>query len=133
VPSLRRAIVVLGRVLRLRCPHCGRGAVLGRWAAVRPRCAACGFRYERSDENYFQGAMFFHFLLGGGAFVAFLLAVVLAAWPDVPWDALTWGTPAAMIASMVVLRPFSKVVWLGFDVLMRPATPDELEPPPASD
>jgi hypothetical protein len=59
--------------------------------------------------------------------------VVLAAWPDVPWDALTWGTPAAMIASMVVLRPFSKVVWLGFDVLMRPATPDELEPPPASD
>lgn len=128
VPTLGRALVLLGRVMRLRCPHCGRGPVLTWKAAVRERCASCGFRYERSEENYFQGAMFFHFLLGGGLFIAILFAIVMTSLPDVPWDALTYGAPLAMVLSLVVLRPFSKVVWLGFDVLLRPVTPDELLP-----
>jgi uncharacterized protein (DUF983 family) len=94
---------------------------------VRDRCPACNFRYERSDENYFQGAMFLHFLLGGFTFGASLLAVLMLSWPTVPWDGLTFGAPVAFLLFMIVLYPVSKVVWLTVDVMVRPVMPAELE------
>jgi hypothetical protein len=63
LPSFGRTMRLLGRGLRLRCPHCGQGAVLGRWAAIRERCRACRFRYTRSEDNYFGGAMFCSIML----------------------------------------------------------------------
>ena len=63
VPSVARALRLLGRFLRLRCPHCGGGPVLARWRVGRPwgvirdRCPACHFRFERSDDGYFSAAM----------------------------------------------------------------------------
>jgi hypothetical protein len=44
----------------------------------------------------------------------------------VPWDTLQWAAPLAMGAAPFVLFPFSKLAWLGFDILLRPVTPDEL-------
>jgi uncharacterized protein (DUF983 family) len=127
VPTAGRALSLIGRLLRLRCPHCGRGAVLTRRLGVHVRCASCGFRYERSDENYFQGAMFVNFMLGGGTFAVSLLAVLLITWPNVPWNALTFGAPVVMLVFMVVLYPISKAVWLTADVMLRPVAAAELE------
>ena len=112
----------------MRCPNCGKGSVLNRRFGVLDRCPACGFRYERSDENYFQGAMFVNFMLGGFTFGASLLAVLVLSWPSVPWKALTFGAPVVMLLFMIVLYPVSKVVWLTVDVMVRPVMPDELEP-----
>jgi uncharacterized protein (DUF983 family) len=126
MPSAGRAFGLLLRALRLRCPNCGRASVLRRWFLVRERCAACGFRYERSDENYFQGAMFVNFMLGGITFAVSLLSVLLLSWPDVPWNALTFGAPVVMLLFMIVFYPVSKVIWLTVDVMLRPVTPDEL-------
>lgn len=125
MPTLRRAFTLFLRAVRLRCPNCGRGAVLRRWFSVHERCSACGFRYERSDENYFQGAMFVNFMIGGGTFAVSLLAVLLLSWPSVPWNALTFGGPVVMLVFMVFLYPISKVVWLTADVAFRPITPEE--------
>jgi uncharacterized protein (DUF983 family) len=126
MPTAGRAFALLLRGLRLRCPHCGHGWVLRRWFSVRDRCSACGFRYERSDENYFQGAMFVNFMLGGFTFAASLLAVLVLSWPDVPWNALTFGAPVVMVVFMIMLYPISKVLWLTVDVMLRPVTPEEL-------
>jgi uncharacterized protein (DUF983 family) len=126
-PSGGRALVALSGLLRLRCPNCRRGRVLRRWYGMHERCAACHFRYERSDENYFQGAMFINFMIGGFTFGASLLAVLLLSWPDVPWNALTFGAPVVMLVFMVLLYPISKVVWLTVDVMLRPVTREELE------
>jgi hypothetical protein len=49
-------------------------------------------------------------------------------WPNVPWDTLEWAAPAGMLAAPFVLFPFSKLAWLGFDILLRPVTPNELKP-----
>jgi uncharacterized protein (DUF983 family) len=126
-PSAGRAFAALSSAVRLRCPNCRRGKVLRGWYGMHERCAACSFRYERSDENYFQGAMFVNFMIGGFTFAASFLAVLLITWPDVHWDALTYGAPVVMLAFMVLLYPISKVVWLTVDVMLRPVTREELQ------
>ena len=126
-PSARRAFGALTRAVRLRCPHCGRGRVLHRWYGMHERCSVCHFRFERSDENYFQGAMFINFMIGGFTFAASLLGVLMLSWPNVPWNALTFGAPIVMLIFMVLLYPISKVVWLTVDVTIRPVMPQELE------
>lgn len=126
LPTVGRACVLLGRVLRLRCPHCGRGAVLTRRASMRQRCAACGLRFERSDDGYFSGAMYVGLMMGETLFGLALLVTMLVSWPDVPWDALTHIAPIGMIVVMLLLIPISRVVWLALDILVRPVTAAEL-------
>jgi uncharacterized protein (DUF983 family) len=125
MPNPSQALRALGRAFRLRCPNCGGGWVLSRLGRVRVRCSGCGFRFERTDESYFSGAMFFGLLMGEGLFALSLLIIVMASWPNVPWDALTFGAPAGMLLILPVLLPFSKVVWLAIDVLVRPVQPEE--------
>lgn len=125
--SARRMVASLSSLVRLRCPGCRRGKVLRGWFRMIERCPVCRFRYERSDENYFQGAMFFNFMMGGFTFLASLFGVLVWTWPNVPWNALTFGAPAVMLAFMVLMYPISKVVWLTVDVMLRPVTQAERE------
>jgi uncharacterized protein (DUF983 family) len=129
LPTFERTLAVWWRVLRLRCPHCGRGPVLRAPAAVRLKCSGCGLRFERSRHNYFSGAMFFGLLIGETLFVTALVTTIIVTWPSVPWDAITYVAPIGMIVVMLLLLPISKVVWLGVDVLVRPVTAAELELP----
>ena len=126
LPSPRRVLAIASRVLRLRCPNCGAGYVLTRRAGVQEHCTGCGLRFRRGDDNYFSGAMFFGLLIGETIFAVSLLATIVVSWPDVPWDAITYIAPIGMIVVMLLLIPISKVVWLGVDLLVRPATPAEM-------
>lgn len=126
LPTTGHAVRLLGRVARLRCPHCGDGSVLRWTGAVLPRCRSCNFRFERSDENYFSGAMFFGLLMGEFLFAIVLLILVVSMWPDVPWDTMTWAVPLGVLLTMILIIPASRVVWLTVDVLVRPVRPDEL-------
>lgn len=125
MPTGSDAMRALGRVLRLHCPHCGLGYVLTKWGGVRERCSGCALRFERTDDNYFGGAMFFGMMLGEGFVALSLLVVVLLTWPDVPWNGLQYGATAACILTLPLLLPFAKVVWLAVDVLVRPVQPEE--------
>ena len=99
-----------------------------RWqGSLLTRCASCNFRYERSDENYFAGAMFFGLLFGEFIFAIAFLILVVSMWPNVPWDTLTWAIPLGMIAVLIVWIPISRVVWLSIDVMVRPVQTHELE------
>lgn len=115
-----------GRVLKLRCPHCGNGAVMKWSGAVHSRCRSCNFRFERSDENYFSGAMFFGLLMGEFFFAIVLLITIVSMWPNVPWDTMTWAIPLGVLLVMVFLIPVSRVVWLAVDIFVRPVQPNEL-------
>lgn len=131
IPSLGRGALLLGRALRLRCPHCGGGAVLQgwhprQWGTAHEQCEGCGFRFARSDERYFAGAMICNLLLAELLFALGMLAVVLATWPDVPWDALTWVAAAGMAIVPFLFYPVAMVLWLTVDVLFRPVGADEL-------
>ncbi len=126
LPSATQVARLIGRAARLRCPHCGNGAVM-RWSgAVHRRCRSCNFRFERSDESYFSGAMFFGLIMGEFVFGIVLAIIVVAMWPRVPWDTMMWAVPIGMLLVMVVLIPASRAVWLTVDVLVRPVQPSEL-------
>lgn len=127
MPAPGTALMLLRRTLRLRCPHCGKGAVMNRRGGVLPRCASCNFRFERSDENYFAGAMFFGLLFGELMFAVSLLVIIVAMWPKVPWDTMMWAIPLGMVVVLIFWIPISRVVWLAIDVLVRPVQPAELE------
>ena len=70
--------------------------------------------------------MFLGLMIGEGTFALSLLIVLVTTWPDVPWDGLTYGAPLGMLLLLPIILPFSKVVWLAVDVLLRPVTPHEL-------
>jgi hypothetical protein len=102
------------------------GAVLKRSGGVRRRCQGCNLRFERSDENYFSGAMFFGLLMGEFTFALILLVTIVSMWPNVPWDTMTWAIPAGMFLVMALIIPVSRVVWLSVDVFLRPVQAIEL-------
>ena len=129
VPSIGQTFRVFGRALRFRCPHCGKGKVIEGWATVRHRCSNCGFRFERSSDHYFAGAMLTNIVVAELLFALALVVTLWVSWPDVPWDLLQYGGAAAMVALPILLFPFSKVSWLAADVLVRPVTPEELTEP----
>lgn len=125
MPSAGRVLRIALRALRLRCPNCGRGPILASFNAVHDHCSACGFRYARSDDDYFSGAMFFGMLIGETLAVVGLVGVVIASWPNVPWNFLQFGGPLILFAVMILLFPFSRVAWLAVDVLVRPVEESE--------
>jgi uncharacterized protein (DUF983 family) len=126
MPTLREALRGFRLALSLRCPHCARGFVLTRIGAVRERCAECGFRFTRTDDHYFGGAVFFGLFCGELAVALTLLIVVLLTWPAVPWQGILYGTTIGSLLALPVSLPFAKVVWLSVDVMIRPIQPEEL-------
>ena len=123
----RQAARLLGRAMVLRCPHCGGGPVLQHWFRMRERCGTCGLRIERGEHDYWIGSMMFNLVLSELIFAAVFVAVLIARWPNVPWDTMQWAAPLMMLAAPAALFPFSKLIWLAFDLMLRPMTAAELE------
>jgi hypothetical protein len=65
-------------------------------------------------------------------FAAIFVGVLVATWPDPPWTLLEFGGIALMIVAPFVFFPFSKALFLAFDLVFRPAAHDELTAPPGS-
>ena len=104
------------------------GAVLASWLTVRPRCQACGFRFERGhdeEHDYWLGAYTLNFLVTETVFGVGLLLALVATWPDPPWTLLLVGGGVLMVLVPIVFYPVSKVLWLALDLVFRPAQPDD--------
>lgn len=95
---------------------------------MRPECPACGLRLERGEEGYQVGSYMFNIIAAELAFAAVFLAIVLLTWPSPPWTWLEYGGIVMMIAAPFAFFPFSKTLFLAFDLLFRPAARDELQP-----
>ena len=126
-PTPGHAVRIVARALRLSCPNCGARPMMRHWLLMRERCPRCGLRVERGERDYFIGSMMFNLVLAELLFAAIFVGILVYAWPDVPWDTLEWAAPLMMLAAPFVLFPFSKLVWLAFDVMFRPVTESELE------
>ncbi|QJR34046.1 DUF983 domain-containing protein [Gemmatimonas groenlandica] len=89
------------------------------------KCGTCGLRLQRGEHDAFTGSMFVLFTLVGLVNYAFL-AITLLVTDVVPWDLLEYGLPTLTLALVVVGFPFSKLLWLAFDLMLRPVTAAEL-------
>jgi len=54
------------------------------------------------------------------------VAVLVIMWPNVPWSGLEYVLVGAMIVAPILLYPISRVMWLAFDLLLRPVTDAEM-------
>ena len=126
LPTLGRTLRLFGRGFLLRCPNCGKGPVLEGWFKLRAKCGTCGLRLLRGEHDRVMGSVFILFTLV--ALVCYALIVVaLSVTETTPWDLLDTGLPLLALVLVVALFPFSKLLWLAFDLMMRPVTPEELE------
>jgi uncharacterized protein (DUF983 family) len=121
-----RPVPLFQTLLRLRCPHCGAGAVVERHFRIRERCSECNLRYRRGGPEYFSGAMFINYFLSAGSVAATFLFLLLITWPTVPWTALAYGLPLLAVVLIILLYPVSRVIFLTVDVRMHPVAQDEL-------
>jgi uncharacterized protein (DUF983 family) len=123
---MKRAFHLFWRALRLRCPNCGGGPIFRSWFRLRPYCPSCGLPLERGEQGYQVGSYMFNIVISELIFVLLFLGVVVLTWPSPPWTLLQYGGIALMILAPVIFFPFSKTLFLAFDLLFRPATKDEL-------
>ena len=87
---------------------------------MRPACPDCGLHLERSEQGYIVGAYMFNLIAAELVFGAIFVAVLLATWPDPPWTLLQVGGGILMLAMPLLFYPFSKTLFLAFDLLFRP-------------
>jgi uncharacterized protein (DUF983 family) len=127
---LNRSLRLFSRALRLRCPNCGQGKLFTSWFRMRPCCPVCGLKVERGEEGYQVGSYMFNIIAAELVFAAVFVGIVLLTWPSPPWTLLEYGGIALMVIAPFVFFPFSKTLFLAFDLLFRPAAHDELTGPP---
>jgi len=125
LPSLRRTLLLFGRAFALHCPHCGKGPVLHHWLKLRVKCGTCGLRLARGEHDSFVGSVLILFILAG-FFTYGVLIVALLATDETPWDLLENGLPLVLLVAVPLFFPFAKLLWLAFDLLLRPVSDAEL-------
>ena len=117
------------RAFRLRCPWCGGRPVFVSWSAMLPNCPVCGLRFERGERGYWLGAYFFNLVAMETVFVAWIAGFLIATWPSPPWTIFQVATVVVMLAMSVEFFPFSKTVFLAFDLWVRPPAAEDFDAP----
>ena len=92
-------------------------------------CPRCRLRFDRGETDYFLGAIVFNMAFAEGLFAAGLLGVLYWTWPNPPWDGLYYGGIAGLIVAPIFFYPYSKLLWLAFDLMLRPLRPEDFEAP----
>jgi uncharacterized protein (DUF983 family) len=116
------------RALRLRCPHCGGGPIFTSWSRLLPACPVCGLRLER-EQGYWVGAYFFNLVAMETVFVVWFVGFLLATWPEPPWDLFQVVSIVLMIVAPFAFFPYSKTLFLAFDLLVRPPEKEDFAAP----
>lgn len=131
---MARAFALFWRAGRLRCPNCGGRGIVRNWMSMAVRCPACGFRLER-EEGFFTGAMAVNLVVAELVFLGCFIAAMILTWPNTPWGTLQIAAIVLMLFFPILFYPFSRTLWLAFDLLLRPARETEMQPaeePPAA-
>ncbi len=108
------------RALRLRCPNCGGRPIFLTWSRLVPNCPVCGLDLGRGEPGYWLGAYFVNLMLVETVFSVWVVGFLYSTWPSPPWDAFQAGTIGLMVVSPVACFPWSKTLFLAFDLLIRP-------------
>jgi uncharacterized protein (DUF983 family) len=117
------------RALRLRCPHCGGGPIFVTWSRLVPNCPTCGLGLERGEQGYWLGAYFFNLMLVETLFSVWVTGFLVLTWPSPPWDFFQVSTVVLMLVASVAFFPFSKTLFLAFDLFVRPPSDEDFALP----
>jgi hypothetical protein len=87
---------------------------------MHSQCGVSGLAFERGEEGYQVGSYMFNIVAAELVFAVVFLAIVLTTWPSPPWALLQYGGIALMVVVPFVLFPFTKTLFLAFDLIFRP-------------
>jgi len=112
---------MVGRAFLLRCPRCGGRGIWRSWFKLRHACPSCGLAFDRGEsDDYWLGAYMFNLVAAELVSVATAVIVIVAFWPNVPWN-FVWALAVVLALAMPVLFfPFARDLWLAFDLMFRP-------------
>ncbi|HUR93795.1 MAG TPA: DUF983 domain-containing protein [Gemmatimonadales bacterium] len=117
------------RALRLRCPHCGGGPIFTSWSRLLPVCPVCGLGLERGEQGYWLGAYFFNLMAVETVFSIWVVGFLVGTWPNPPWEIFQITTVILMVVVPFAFFPFSKTLFLAFDLLVRPPGDEDFAAP----
>lgn len=118
-------LVSFVRAAGLRCPNCGAGGLRSGWIGTVARCPNCRLKLDRGESDYFLGAYTINLL--GALVLAAALAVLAVARPNWPRPMLYGAGLAAIVLFTLWFYPFSRLLWLAFDLSFRPARPNDFD------
>ena len=121
LPWLRRAGLLFGRAMVLRCPNCGARGVFATWFRMKASCPSCELRLDRGERGYQVGSYMLNIIAAELIFMALFLGILFATWPNPPWTVLQYGGALLMVLAPVALYPFTKTLFLAMDLTVRPA------------
>ncbi len=117
------------RAMRLRCPHCGGGPIFVTWSRLVPNCPVCGLGLERGEQGYWLGAYFFNLMAVETVFSVWVPGFLWVTWPTPPWGLFQLTTAIIMVIFPIFFYPYSKTLFLAFDLLIRPAAEEDFVVP----
>ena len=116
-PTLRRT---LSRMLRVRCPRCGKGPIFDRGFVRAERCSHCDWEYERGHGFWIGGSEVHMFASYGISVVLFIpLLILLGSTP-----AVQAAVFAGHIVCSVALLRYSRSIFIGVDFYLDPDVAD---------
>ena len=104
---------ILLRVLRLRCPVCGRASIAERPFRVRHHCPACRALFKR-EEGFFVGAIAINLVATEG----FTILLCLTGLLFFDFRTLFTALFATALVLPVIFYHHAWSAWLGFDHLV---------------
>lgn len=115
------------RALRLRCPRCGGGGILRSWLKMQDACPTCGLALERGEQSEFWiGAYVFNLVLGEVVAIGGPIVWMIASAPNQPWTRIELTALVLAISLPFVFFPFSRTLWLAWDLSFRPFEPGDV-------
>lgn len=126
-PDERVSVPTLfARAAGLRCPRCGSGGILRHWLALRETCPGCDLTLDRGEsDDFWLGAYAFNLVAAEIFTVLAMVIWVVSVWPAVPWSAVQWAAVLLAGLSPIGFFPFSRTLWLAWDLSFRPTAPGD--------
>jgi uncharacterized protein (DUF983 family) len=121
-PARPTLATMVGRALLLRCPRCGARGIWQSWFKMKHACPVCGQVFERGESHdFFIGAYLINLVVAEATAVVVAAAMWIVLGSRVSFNVL-WGASMALAVIMpVFFYPFSRELWLAFDLHFRPA------------
>jgi uncharacterized protein (DUF983 family) len=113
----------------LRCPRCGGGGILRNWLTLANHCPRCGLALERGESSDFWiGAYVFNLVAGEVLAIGIPIIWMIASAPHQPWTLIEIVAGVLCVALPFLFFPFSRTLWLAWDLSFRPVEPGDIGP-----
>ena len=99
------------------------------WKQLLPNCPVCGLGFERGEQGYWLGAYFFNLMAVETVFSVWAVALLWWTWPSPPWGFFQAGSVFLMLVTPFAFFPWSKTLFLAFDLLVRPPGEEDFAAP----